>query len=231
MFKRRTPKTLWRSLSDAVYPSIGWKRWIELLRRRIKRLPDSPHRIAMGLAVGVGVTFTPLFGFHFLTAAIFALIFRGNILAAILATFVGNPLTFPIIAVICYNLGAFIMGIDVPGPVWPIVADGFREAWSALKANFWSIFGYPYVGWRGFYNFFWQVFVPYVVGGAVPGGLLSAGIYFGSRPLIEAYQNRRRGAMAERLQEWRERLREARERTVEQLESDASKDGDQDDKK
>ena len=171
----------------------------------------------MGLAVGVGVTFTPLFGFHFLTAAIVALIFRGNILAAILATFVGNPLTFPVIAVICYNLGAFMLGIDIPGPVWPIVADGFREAWTTLKANFWSLFGYDYVGWRGFYNFVWNVFIPYVVGGLIPGGLLSVGVYFGSRPLIEAYQNRRRGRMAAKLQEWRERLQEARERAAEHL--------------
>jgi len=206
-------------VSDSVYPSIGWRRWLELVRKRIKRIPDSPHRIAMGLAVGVGVTFTPMFGFHFLTAAILALILRGNILAAILATFVGNPLTFPIIAVICFRLGNFILGIDIEGPAWPIVADGFRIGWSDLKANFWSLFGYEFEGWRGFHYFMVSVFIPYVVGGLIPGGLLSAGIYFGSKPLIERYQNRRKGQMAEKLQEWRQALIDARERAQKEAEA------------
>lgn len=191
----------------------------------------------MGLAVGVGVTFTPLYGFHFLTAAIVAFILRGNILAAILATFVGNPLTFPIIALICYNLGALILGIEIDGPVWPIVVDGVREGWFALKTNFWSLFGYEYVGWEGFNNFIRIVFIPYVVGGLIPGGLLSVGIYFGSRPLIDAYQNRRKGRMAEKLQEWRERLREARERAGESSifsvtpSEETSTEGDEDERK
>ncbi|MEO1562664.1 MAG: DUF2062 domain-containing protein [Pseudomonadota bacterium] len=209
MFKRRNPKTFWRSLSDAVYPSIGWKRWLELLRKRIKRIPDTPHRIALGMAVGVAVTFTPLYGFHFLTAAIVALLLRANIIAAIIATFVGNPLTFPIIAVFCYRLGALILGYDLEGPVWPSITAGFREAWQALTANFWSLFGYPYVGWEGFGVFMRDVFLPYTVGGILPGGLAGLGVYFGARPLIQAYQQRRKGRMAEKLQEWRTRIIEA----------------------
>ncbi|MEM9715533.1 MAG: DUF2062 domain-containing protein [Pseudomonadota bacterium] len=226
MFKRRNPKPFWRAVSDWFYPSIGWKRWFELLRRRIKRLPDSPHRIAMGLAVGVGVTFTPVYGFHFLTAAIVAFILRGNVLAAIIATFVGNPVTFPIIAVICYKLGTMILGIEVDGAAWPIVAEGFREAWVALRTNFWSLFGYPYIGWDGFNRFMWQVFVPYTVGGLIPGTLLGIGVYFASHPLIEAYQNRRRGLMAEKLKEWRERLQEARERVAQSDANEADSQGD-----
>lgn len=173
----------------------------------------------MGLAVGVAVTFTPMYGLHFLTAAIVAVVLRGNIIAAVIATFVGNPLTFPIIAVFCYSLGAWILGYDLDGPVWPIITNGFREAWSALRANFWSLFGFEYVGWTGFGVFMRDVFVPYTVGGLLPGGLAGVGVYFGSRPLIGAYQNRRKGRMAQKLMEWRERLRDARERASQANES------------
>ena len=207
-------------MSDAVYPSIGWRRWLELLRRRIKRLPDTPHRIALGLAVGVAVTFTPLYGFHFLTAAILALIVRANIISAIIATFVGNPLTFPIIAVFCFRLGALILGMDLEGPVWPTITAGFREAWFALKSNFWSLFGYPYVGWDGFGVFMRDVFVPYTVGGILPGAISGVGVYFGARPLIQAYQHRRKGRMAAKLQEWRAHIIEARERNRAESEND-----------
>ena len=99
VFKRRDKRS-WLSLTrDAVYPKKGWRRAIEYVGIRIKRLPDTPHKIALGFACGVFVSFSPLFGLHFLYAGLIALILRGNILAAFLGTFAGNPLTFPIIGV------------------------------------------------------------------------------------------------------------------------------------
>ncbi|WP_330448804.1 DUF2062 domain-containing protein [Paracoccus marcusii] len=52
------------------------------------------------------VNFTPLFGFHFLSAAAVAWIIRGNVLAALLATFVGNPVTLPFIALMSVSWAA-----------------------------------------------------------------------------------------------------------------------------
>lgn len=210
VLKKRQPKRLFEQMRNAIYPKIGWSRWFRLLRHRVKRLPDTPHRIALGLSIGVAVTFTPLFGLHFLTAAIICLLFRANIVASIIATFVGNPLTFPIFAVICYNIGAWIFGIARDGPVWPIARDGFATAWNELSANFLWLFGGEHVGWSGFSQFMWNVFIPYTVGGLVPATILGIIIYFGTKPLIARYQNRRRGVMAQKLQEWRNRLREAR---------------------
>jgi uncharacterized protein (DUF2062 family) len=51
----------------------------------MKRLPDSPERIARGVWAGVFVTFTPLFGMHFIVAALLAKLMKGNILAALMA--------------------------------------------------------------------------------------------------------------------------------------------------
>ena len=51
------------------------------------------------------VSFTPFIGFHFFLAVIFAYIFRGNIVASLIGTFVGNPFTFPFIWIFIYKVG------------------------------------------------------------------------------------------------------------------------------
>ena len=97
MFKRRTPKSYLRMLADWVYPKGGWGRAISYVLHRLRRLPDPPHRIARGVAAGVFVCYTPFFGLHFFLAAFLAFLMQGNIVAALLATFFGNPVTFPLI--------------------------------------------------------------------------------------------------------------------------------------
>jgi len=50
--------------------------------------------------------------------------------------------------------------------------------------------------WGMLSSFFYQVFVPYFVGGILPGLVSGAICYFMSRPLIAAYQNKRRARLA-----------------------------------
>ncbi|RMD91547.1 MAG: DUF2062 domain-containing protein, partial [Alphaproteobacteria bacterium] len=107
-------------MRQLVYPRGGWWRAATYVWHRLRRLPDSPHRIARGIGAGVFVSFTPLFGMHFVLAALIALLIRGNVLAAVLATFFGNPLTFPLIAAASLKLGALILGSgDAAGHLEP----------------------------------------------------------------------------------------------------------------
>ena len=69
VFKRRDKPPLLSRLREAVLPRRGWRRGIEYLGHRVRRLPDTPHRIALGFACGVFVSFTPFFGLHFVLAA------------------------------------------------------------------------------------------------------------------------------------------------------------------
>ena len=72
-------------------------RIISYYKLRLARLPDSNYAISSGFACGGMVSFTPLLGFHFVLAVIFAYLIRGNIIAALIGTVVGNPITFPFI--------------------------------------------------------------------------------------------------------------------------------------
>ena len=84
-------------------------RFISYYKLKLARLPASPHAIASGFACGSMVSFTPLLGLHFLLAVALAYLIRGNYVAALLGTIVGNPITFPFIWGLIYKVGAFFI--------------------------------------------------------------------------------------------------------------------------
>ena len=72
VFRRRTPLTLPQKLRALVLPPGGWSRALSYLRLRLTRISDQPHRVARGIACGVFVGCTPLFGLHLPLAAALA---------------------------------------------------------------------------------------------------------------------------------------------------------------
>ena len=85
--------------------SINLKRASIFYFLKLVRVKDSQDKLAIGFACGSMVSFSPFIGFHFLLAVIFAYIFRGNIVASLIGTFVGNPFTFPFIWIFIYKVG------------------------------------------------------------------------------------------------------------------------------
>lgn len=201
VFKRRNRQSWLERARDFLYPRAGWRRTIEYLGHRIKRLPDTPHKIALGFACGVFVSFSPLFGFHFVYAGVCALIVRGNVLASFLGTLVGNPLTFPIIATTSLSLGRRMMGVDSDNMGFTRVKDAFVEAFSGLWQSFKAAFGLADPALHRLQAFWTDIFVPYAVGGLVPGLMAAAAFYFLTRPLIAAYQTRRKSRLLARTKE------------------------------
>jgi uncharacterized protein len=116
MFKRRYKKDLKDRVRGWFWPKLGWRRWAQYIRHRVVRLPDTPHRIAAGLACGAAVSFTPFIGFHILLAVALGFLVRSNAVAAVIGTIVGNPWTFPFIWVFIYELGGMMMGLDLSVP-------------------------------------------------------------------------------------------------------------------
>lgn len=190
VFKRRNPRSYMRTIGEFFYPRGGWTRAIRYVIHRVTRLPDPAHKIGRGIAAGVFTSFTPLFGFHFLVAVSLAWIMRGNVLAALLATFFGNPLTFPIIASVSVELGTWMLGGTGSVPL-PSVISAFSYASLELWHNFMAVFTPETVHWGRLNAFFDHVFLPYLVGGIVPGVISGLIAYFVSQPLITAYQKAR----------------------------------------
>lgn len=201
VFKRRDRLPWWKATLRALWPSRGWGRALQYVKHRLRRLPDPPHRIARGVFAGIFVTFSPLFGLHFFLAAGLAWVLRGNVLAALLSTFIGNPLTFVPIAAISLQTGYSILGVrdfddqELHGSLGSTFVDAARD----LKNNVWAIFTDAPADWSHLQIFFEEVFLPYLVGGLVPGAVVGLIGYYLSLPIIEAYQNRRKGVLAAKL--------------------------------
>jgi len=203
VFKRRERRPFLRKMQDAVYPRRGWRRAIEYIGHRIKRLPDTPHKISLGFAIGVFISFSPLFGMHFLFAALLAMAVRGNVLASLMGTFFGNPITFPFIATISYRTGQLFLDASASDASFNgiklAIVSGFVGTWQSIL----SIVGMSEPAWGQVAYFFRAVFVPYLIGGILPGVLCGVVCYIIARPLVAAYQKSRRNRLLKRSQKKR----------------------------
>ncbi|MDH5452900.1 MAG: DUF2062 domain-containing protein [Paracoccaceae bacterium] len=211
VFKRRNPRTYLRTLAEAFWPRGGWTRAFYYVRHRVRRLPDSSQKIARGVFAGVFTSFTPLFGLHFVTAALIAKLIRGNILASVLATFFGNPITFPIIAFSSMKLGHLILGTNFDESTHDTLFGKFVGAGEDLKHNFFAMFTDATAQWGNLYNFYNEIFLPYLVGGIAPGVVCGLICYYLSEPVIAVYQKRRKTKLKARFQNLKARLHARKE--------------------
>ncbi|KAB2886886.1 MAG: DUF2062 domain-containing protein [Albidovulum sp.] len=215
VFKRRNPRSYFRTFVEALWPRGGWTRAFHYVKHRIRRLPDRPDRIARGVGAGVFVSFTPFFGLHFISAAISAWIVRGNVLAALLGTFFGNPLTFPIIAVSSMKFGHWILGTEFDESQHATIFGKFVGASEDLRHNFTAMFTDDTAHWTNLYNFWNEIFLPYLVGGFLPGIVAGVVAYYLSEPVIAAYQKHRRKRLKERFEKLKAKLHARAEQVAE----------------
>jgi uncharacterized protein (DUF2062 family) len=178
VFKRREKLGFWRKARAILSPQKGWSRGIRYISKRMQRLPDTPHRIALGFACGAMASFTPFFTLHALVAGLFAWVVRGNILAGVFGTIIGNPITFGLIAYTCMNMGNWLLGRIGAGTDIDMLT-------------------FAYV-WEQPFEFLHLIFIPYLIGGIVPGLICSVICYVLLRPAINRFQQRRRKILAGR---------------------------------
>tara|TARA_Y100001935_G_C17275406_1_gene494370 strand:+ start:1084 stop:1524 length:441 start_codon:yes stop_codon:yes gene_type:complete len=134
---------------------------------RLARLPASNYAISSGFACGSMVSFTPLLGLHFILALIFAYLIRGNLIAALIGTVVGNPLTFPFIWGLIYKVGTFVTTI--------------KHVTHSNEINFEMIVNQTY-----------EIFFPMFVGGIIIAPLVWITTYFVIYSFISSYKKRKK---------------------------------------
>jgi len=171
LFQRREKPALRERVRDLIWPRRGWRRSSLYIAKRVLRLSGTPHAIALGFAAGVFVSFTPFIGLHFVTAFILAWITGGNLISAALGTFIGNPVTFPIIWATTFQLGNWMLGKAATMPFH------FNIGKSLLHESF---------------DVLWPLIKPMTVAGVPLGIIFAIGFYFPVRALVVAYQRRRR---------------------------------------
>jgi uncharacterized protein (DUF2062 family) len=182
LFRRRHPEAWFVKVRTAMWPRRSWSRSLAYVFKRIIRITATPHAIAAGVAAGVFSSFTPFMGLHILLALAIAWLIAGNLPAAALGTFVGNPLTFPLIWASTWEVGHKIApGVHHDKP--ELTEAGFvSEGVRGLIDNFQAI---------------WEPVLKPMTIGAIPLGLFfSLVTYFAVRALAIRYRHNRRERIA-----------------------------------
>ena len=200
MFKRRERRSIFRFFYEVIFSLKGISRAIEYVGIRLKRIPDTPHKISLGMSCGIFASFTPLFGLHVLSAGLLSYLLRANVLASLIGTFVGNPITFPIITVFNIKLGEWILGSsEYSSGDGGKIFEGFLDFIFLIYKSFFTEGSIGDTNVPRMNEFLNGVFIPYSLGGLILGIFIAVISYFLLRPLVATYQKKRSALKAKRL--------------------------------
>ena len=200
MFKRRERRSIFRFFYEVIFSLKGISRAIEYVGIRLKRIPDTPHKISLGMSCGIFASFTPLFGLHFLIAGLLSYLLRANVLASLIGTFVGNPITFPIITVFNLKLGEWILGSsEYSSGDGGKIFEGFLDFIFLIYKSFFTEGSIGENNVPRMNEFLNGVFIPYSLGGLILGIFIAVISYFLLRPLVATYQKKRSALKAKRF--------------------------------
>jgi len=189
LFRRRNTLPFVDKALGWIWPQIGWKRTASYFWHRLQRIPGTPESVAMGFALGLAFSMTPLVGTHTAFALLACWALGGNLLAAFIATFVINPWTAPPVWFTTYYVGLFILGGEHSGET------GFHRFIHMFKGLTEAIFT---LNWHLFMEAVWPVFLPMLVGSLPVGIAVGVVSYFVLEPIIRAMHVRRRAKFARR---------------------------------
>ncbi|MBF96513.1 MAG: hypothetical protein CFH34_01128 [Alphaproteobacteria bacterium MarineAlpha9_Bin4] len=108
-FGRRNKANFFLFIKNNIKILFSFNRTKKYFLLNLKRMKGSSHDIAIGLASGIAVSFTPFLGLHALLGITLAWILRGSMAAALVGTLFGNPWTFPFIWYLSYEIGKLLI--------------------------------------------------------------------------------------------------------------------------
>ena len=138
---------------------------------------DPPHRVALGMAVGMFVAFTPTVGIQMVIAGFLSWLLRANKAVSMAAVWISNPATLVPIYWYGYRIGCAVLALDPIGRAW----------WAELAT--------PPTAWWPAVSFYWsrllEVAVPLWLGGAIVGLVCGYASYSIVYQAVRLYRLRR----------------------------------------
>jgi uncharacterized protein (DUF2062 family) len=153
---------------------------------------DPPHKLALGIALAMFVTFTPTVGFQMVLVFFIAWLFRANKVVGVPLVWLSNPVTIPPIFYFNYWVGAVLMRMEVKGFNWFVELVNEAEA-SAAGASWWL------EGWwlraSSYFVKLLEIAVPLWVGSILVGIALAIPTYYACYYPICWYRLKRWGQL------------------------------------
>ena len=175
-----------------------WRRTRRFLIVKVLHANDTPHRIALGIAIGVFIGLTPTVGLQMIIALALATALRANKVVCIPMVWITNPVTLVPIYLVCFRVGSALVGSQTAAigqdPMMTIQtleagvgAGGWRQ-WLDLQF------------WRELLVTMTRVGVELWVGCIVVGFIAAVLSSFVGRWGVAAYRERRERVRARRLE-------------------------------
>ncbi len=113
------------------------KKYLRDRVREILKLNEPPHRLALAVALGVFIAFSPWFGLHIASCIALAWVLRLNKVVVLTATFINNPWTAVPMYGFCLWAGFKLTGRGTALPEIDWSSLGFRDLFTILKPFLW----------------------------------------------------------------------------------------------
>ena len=161
----KTPKSLLKR---------GLAKLIELAREK-----DPPHKVALGMGLGIFVGILPIMGIQMAVVALFALPLRGNLKAAIAGVWISNPITFIPMYWSYYRFGLLFTQSKPVG--WTafsnVITQAAEGSWTEVSASM--------------FNLGTDILIPMWVGATILAVIFSIPTYFVTYSLVVRIRARR----------------------------------------
>ena len=144
---------------------------------RVLHVDDTPHRIALGFAIGMFICWTPTIGFQMVLTLAIAALLRANKAVGVPLAWISNPITIPAIFSFNYGVGATLLGL-------PYDLKEFKKFAKAAMSSDNGWFERLHDLWQAMWSIFWPLWVGSIVAGLVLGVVS----YFGVRFAVVRYR-------------------------------------------
>jgi uncharacterized protein (DUF2062 family) len=154
-----------------------------LLTHNILHADDTPHSLAMGVAIATFVAFLPIMGIQTIVAVAIAALFRANKAVCVPVVWISNPFTAVPIYGGCLALGHLVMGLGAPdGTVALVQLTPPEQTASWLELEF----------WKSLFSHMMNLGTDLWVGCAIVGCVFALLSYPAARWTVTAYREHRR---------------------------------------
>ncbi|WP_336294097.1 DUF2062 domain-containing protein [Bartonella sp. CB169] len=193
LFRRREPIAFIKRVRLWLWPRRSFSRTFCYIHKRILRISATPHKVALGFAIGIFLACSPLFGMHIILAIFFSWIFRGNFAAAIIGTLFSNPLTFLLIVMADYKVGYFCLSLF--SNINEISLSQIRLLFNGLTLSNISLL------FKGAWDLIMR---PMILGGTLLGFIFGTLSYVGVYRAITRFQQKRYQKIIKKKRLWQE---------------------------
>jgi len=154
-----------------------FEKLFRFIKFKILHLNDSPHRIALGIAIGILVAWSPTIGIQTVIALALAFLLRANKFLAVTFVWISNPLTLIPIYYPNYLVGSVVISFFRPTDTLSVHQLAAKiEPFLSLSRLYTNLFSAEF--WHNIAEFAVKLGLELFVGGLIVGTILALTAYF-----------------------------------------------------